>query len=134
MLTAMTENWEEPENRIEDSGAALVELYRREEVLELRSTDWRTALQIFNEMGWAPKRCLVSYASPLWFVTNDEARAMHDAGQALFAEIDKEPIISTSVPMDLGVFYRISQFVGNGAFVVGNSGAYDKARANGDLQ
>lgn len=58
---------------------------------------------------------------------------MHHAGQALFAVIKDEPIVSASVQMDLGVFYLISEFVAGGAFIVGRKGAYAEAKRDGDL-
>jgi hypothetical protein len=112
---------------------ASIELYRRQEMLVLHSGDWQMALQIFNEMGWTPERPLEAYATPLAFVKNYEGEAMHRAGEVLFALISDEPIVSVSIQMDLGVFYRISKFVGGGAFIVGRKGAYAEARAVGDL-
>jgi len=55
---------------------ALIELYRRQEMLELHCADWQMALQIFNEMGWTPERPLDAYATPLAFVKNYEGEAM----------------------------------------------------------
>jgi hypothetical protein len=111
----------------------LIELYRREEVLELRLSDWQTAVQIFKEMGWSAERPLLDYSAPLILVTNDEGKAMHLAGEALFAVIRAEPVLSASVQMDLGLFHRISEFVAGGAFIVAKKGAYAQARANGDF-
>jgi hypothetical protein len=113
--------------------AASIELYRRQEMLELHSTDWEIALQIFNVMGWTPERPLEAYAAPLAFVKNYEGEAMHHAGKALFAVVDNEPLVSASVQMNLGVLYRISEFVAGGAFIVGRKGAYEE-RANGDFE
>jgi hypothetical protein len=84
-------------------------------------------------MGWSAERQSLNYGSPLIFVTNDEGEAMHRAGEALFAVIRAEPVVSASVPMDLGLFYRISEFVAGGAFIVARKGAYAEARANGDI-
>ena len=111
-----------------------IELYRHGAMIELRSPDWGMALQIVREMGWAPKRPLEAYAEPLWLVTHDEAQGMHRAGKDLFDLIKREPTLSVSIPMDLGVLYRIIQFVAGGAFIVGKKGAYEEARANGDLE
>jgi len=91
------------------------------------------AIQLFKEMGWSEKRALLDYSTPLIFVTNDEGEAMHRAGDAVFAEIRADPVVSACVQMDLGVFYRISEFVAGGAFIVGRKGAYAEARANGDF-
>lgn len=49
---------------------------------------------------------------------------MYLAGDALFAVVKKEPIVSASVQMNLGVFYRISEFVAGGAFIVGRKGCF----------
>jgi hypothetical protein len=38
--------------------------------------------------------------------------------------------VSTSVQMDLGLFYQLTEFVGGGAFIVGRPGAYENAKAN----
>jgi hypothetical protein len=108
-----------------------IELYRRQDMLELHSVDWEMALQIFNVMGWTPERPLDAYAALPFFVTDSEGKAMHHAGEALFAEIRDEPLLSVSVQMDLGVLYRISEFVDGGAFIVGRKGAYAQARADG---
>src|SRR5206468_1025950 len=50
----------------------VIELYRRERVLELHPSDWRMALLIFKEMGWTPERPVEAYATPLAFVMNYE--------------------------------------------------------------
>ena len=110
-----------------------MEIYRREELLELCSSDWQMALLIFRELGWTPERPVEAYANPLAFVKNYEGEAMHQAGQSLFAMINEEPAVSTSVQMDLGLFYRISEFVGGGAFIVGKKGAHAEAKGNGDF-
>jgi hypothetical protein len=95
--------------------------------------DWHMALQIFAAMGWSPERPLDAYVFPLGFVKAYEGEAMHHAGDALFAAIRGEPIISASVQMDLGILYRISEFVAGGAFIVGRAGANAEGRANGDF-
>lgn len=59
---------------------------------------------------------------------HDEGEAMQLAGQALFRKIGEEPVLSTGVPMDLGLFYRLTEFVGGGAFVVGRRGSYENAK------
>ena len=65
-------------------------------------------------------------------MTAYEAKAMHQAGDALFAVVDHEPNAAVCVQMDLGVFYRITEFVAGGAFIVGRKGDYAEGRANGD--
>ena len=109
----------------------LIELYRRQDMLELHWADWQMALQIFNEMGWTPERPLDAYAVPPAFVKNYEGEAMHHAGEALFALVADEPFLSASVHMDLGVFWCITKFVAGGPFIVGRKGAYAGALANG---
>lgn len=108
----------------------VIELYRRDEMVEIRLREWQTALCIFQKEGWNPKRPIGFYAYPLRFVTRDEGRAMQRAGQSLFAKIDDEPAFSTAVPMDLGTLYRVTDFVGGGAFIVGAEGAFANAKAN----
>jgi len=66
-------------------------------------------------------------------LTSNEGEAMHRAREALFAVVGVEPLVSTSVQMDLSVFRRISQFVGGGAFIVGKKGAYAEARTSSDF-
>jgi hypothetical protein len=55
---------------------------------------------------------------------------MQRAGRSLFAKIDAEPALSVSVPMNLGMLYRLTEFVGGGAFIVGRQGAFANAKAN----
>ncbi len=55
---------------------------------------------------------------------------MQRAGGYLFALIDDEPFVSTSVQMDLGLFYRLTEFVGGGAFIVGRPGSYEQAKVS----
>jgi hypothetical protein len=88
------------------------------------------ALLIFQEMGWKPARPLDAYARPLTFIKHDEGEAMQRAGRALFARIENEPFLSVSVRMNLGLFYQLTEFVGEGAFIVGRPGAYEDARTN----
>jgi hypothetical protein len=111
----------------------LIELYRSQEMLELCSADWQMALRVFNEMGWIPERPLHAYASPLVFVKNYEGEAMHRAAEALTAADHQKVIIAASAQIDRSLFCRILEFVAGGAFIVGKSGAYAEARANGDL-
>ena len=110
-----------------------IELYRREELLELQPSDWKMALLIFKEMGWTPKRSLEAYATPLAFVPPYEAEGIRHAGQKLFAIINDEPLVFTSIQMDLGLLHRISEFVGGGAFIVGKKGSYAKAKSDADF-
>ena len=112
---------------------AVIELYRRDELLELQLSDWQMALLIFREMGWTPKRPLEAYSNPLSFVPDYEGEAMHNGGAALFTLIKAKPLVSVSVQMDLGLFYHISEFVGGGAFIIGEKGAYAEAKGNGDF-
>jgi len=79
-------------------------------------------------IGWQP-RPIGSYR-PLWFVSEDQGKAMRRAGRMLFARIDEELGLSTSLQIDLGLLYRLTDFVGGGAFVVGKQGAFAQARAN----
>jgi len=111
----------------------LIELYRRDELLELHPSDWHMALLIFKEMGWTPERPIEAYIHPLPFVQHREAEAMGHAGQALFSLLNDEPITSTAIQMDLGLFYSISDFVGRGTFIVGRKGDHAKAKQNGDF-
>ena len=111
----------------------MIEIYRRDELLELHPSDWLMALLIFKEMGWTPERPLEVYANPLAFVKNYEGEAMNQAGEALCAVILDDPLVSLSVQMDLGLFSRISEFVGRGTFIVGKQGAYAEAKRNGDF-
>jgi hypothetical protein len=106
-----------------------LELYRRGEMIELAPEDWHIAVLIFREMGWAPARHLETYTRPLTFVPQREGEAMQCAGRSLFARLEKEPRVSTSVQMDLGLFYRLTEFVGEGAFIVARPGAYATAMA-----
>lgn len=108
----------------------LIELYRRDGMVEIGLRDWQAALCIFREEGWQPIRVLGSYVHPLGFVTQDDGKAMQRAGQSLFAKIDRQPALSVSVPIDLGMLYRLTEFVGGGAFIVGKQGAYANAKAN----
>jgi hypothetical protein len=114
----------------EKESGSVVELYRHNEMIELGQNDWHMALRIFREMGWQPLRPFEVYTRALWFVTQDEGEAMRMAGRSLFTLVQSEPIISTSVQMDLGLFDRVTEFVGNGAFIVGRSGSYENAKAN----
>jgi len=108
----------------------LIELYRRDEMVEIRQKEWEAALGIFQEEGWQPVRPIGHYVRPLWFITQDEGKEMQRAGRLLFARIDKQPGLSAFVPMDLGMLYRLTDFVGGGAFIVGARGAFANAQAN----
>lgn len=55
---------------------------------------------------------------------------MGQAGRSLFALIKEEPFISTSVQMDCGSLYQLTEFVGGGAFIVGRPGSYERAKAD----
>ena len=99
----------------------------------MQPSDWEIALLIFKEMGWTPQRSVDAYANPLAFVPPYEAEAMSHAGQKLFAIINDEPLVSTSIQMDLGLLYQILEFVGGGSFVVGRKGSYAKAKSDGDF-
>ena len=88
-----------------------IELYRRDEMIEALQKEWHMALAIFNKMGWQPARPLEAYAYPLTFITHDEAKAMEQAGLSLFALIKEEPFVSTSIQIDCGLLYRLTEFV-----------------------
>jgi hypothetical protein len=105
-----------------------IELYRPNEMIEADQQDWHMALLIFQEMGWQPARPLEACAHPLTFIKHDEGEAMQRAGRSLFALIQREPFVSTSVQMDLGLFYQLTEFVGGGAFIVGRPGSYEQAK------
>lgn len=106
-----------------------IELYRRTELVEVQPEDWHMAVLIFREMGWKPVRQLEAYIQPLTFVPQSEGEAIRRAGRSLFALLQEEPADSASVQMDLGLFYRLTEFVGDGAFIVAIQGAYAKAVA-----
>lgn len=112
------------------SPSSSIELYRRDEMIEVAQNDWHMALLIFQEMGWQPARPLEAHARPLTFIKQDEGEAMQRAGRSLLALIRNEPFVSTSVQMDLGLFYQLTEFVGGGAFIVGGPGSYEDAKAN----
>jgi hypothetical protein len=99
-----------------------IEIYRRGEMIEASFQDWQMAVLIFREMGWKPARDLAAHSHPLTFVPQFEGEAMQHAGRSLFALLEKEPAVSTSVHLDLGLFYRLTEFVGNGAFIVARPG------------
>jgi hypothetical protein len=107
-----------------------IELYRRDEMIEADQKDWHMTLLIFQEMGWRPERPLEAYAHSRAFIKHDEGEAMQRAGRSLFAAIQQEPSVSASVRMDLGLFYRLTEFVGVGAFIVGRPGSYEDAKEN----
>jgi hypothetical protein len=108
----------------------LIELYRHDGMLEVSLGEWQAALDILQKQGWQPTRPAGRYASPLWFVTQDEGKKMEQAARSLFVKIDNEPVLSASVPMDLGTLYRLMDFLGGGAFVIGVHGSFAKAKAN----
>lgn len=120
----------ENEEATEDETPETFELYRRDEIIKATQKDWLTALALFQEGGWQEPRPIGTYARPLSFVKHKEGEAMQRAGQALLKKFSEEPVLSTAVPMDLGLFYRITEFVGGGAFIVGHEGAYENAKAN----
>ena len=113
-----------------DGSPELIELYRRDDMVATSPREWQVAVSIFQEEGWSPIRPIETYLPPLGFVTQDEGNAMQRAGRSLFTKIDAEPTLSVSVPMDLGVLYRLTEFVGGGAFIVGAQGAFANAKAN----
>jgi hypothetical protein len=122
---------EEPSNPIE--------LYRRGEMIEADQKDWHMALLVFQEMGWQPTRPLEAYAHPLTFITHDEGKEMQRASrsflvriqdESLVAMMRDEPLVPPSIQMDLGLLYKMTEFVGGGAFVVGRPGAYEDAKTN----
>jgi hypothetical protein len=114
----------------EDEPRRPIELYRPNEMIEADQQDWHMALLIFREMGWLPERPLEAYVHPLTFIKHDEGVAMQRAGRSLYELILREPFVSTSVQMDLGLFYHLAEFVGGGAFIVGRPGSYENAKAN----
>lgn len=101
-----------------------------DDMVEISPREWLVAVAIFQEGGWSPIRPIEAYLRPLWFITEDEGKAMQRAGRSLCTKIDAEPALSVSVPMDLGMFYRLTEFVGGGAFIVGRQGAFADAKAN----
>ncbi len=116
-----------------------IELYRRDQMIEIAEKDWHTALLIFREMGWEPARPLEAYAHPLTFIKHNEGEAMQRAGRSLLVRVQdesllslmrNEPVASPPVQMDLELFYRLTEFVGGGAFIVGQPGSYEDARTN----
>jgi hypothetical protein len=107
-----------------------IELYRRDGMIEIGLRAWQVAVAIFQEEGWSPIRPIETYSCPLGFIPQDEGKAMQQAGRSLFTKIDSDPAVSVSVPMDLGILYRLTEFVGGGAFVVGKQGAFANAKAN----
>lgn len=107
-----------------------IELYRPDWMIEVLQKDWHMALLIFQEMGWQPARPLETYARPLAFIAHNDGEAMEQAGRSLSALIRDEPFVSTSVQMDLGMFYQLTEFVGGGAFIVGRPGSYELAKEN----
>jgi hypothetical protein len=115
------------------SDTETIEIYRREEKVQIQLADWTMALLILQEMGWSPDRPFETFARPLAFVTAEQAQAMSTAGRSLFAAIQNEPILSVSITMDLGILYTITEFVGDGAFIVGRIGAHAEAIRNGDF-
>jgi len=50
--------------------------------------------------------------------------------ESLLALMRAEPLATKSVQMDLDFFYRLTEFVGGGAFIVGRPGSYERAKAN----
>jgi len=110
-----------------DDSSELIELYRHDDMVEIGLREWLAAVAIFQEggwsLGWSPIYPIETYIRPLGFVTEDEGKAMQRAGRSLFTKIAAEPAFSVSVPMDLGMFYRLTEFVGGGAFIVGRQGA-----------
>jgi hypothetical protein len=107
-----------------------IELYRRDGMIEAFQKEWHMALLIFQEMGWQPARALEKYAYPLTFITQDEGHAMQQSGQSFFTLIREDPMVGLSVPMDIQTLYQLTEFVGGGAFIVGQSGSHELARAN----
>ena len=67
-----------------EPSSPIVELYRRDEMIEVGQKDWHMALLIFQEMGWHPAHPLETYASPLALILHDEGQAMQRAGRSLF--------------------------------------------------
>jgi len=113
-----------------DASQEVIELYRRENMFEITLEDWRAALNILQEEGWQPVHPLGKYVQPPWLITHDEGKEMQLTARSLFAKIDTHPGLSASVPMDLGVFYRLADFIGEGAFIVGWQSSFAHARAN----
>ena len=116
--------------RQEPGEANQIELYRRDGAMRLDRIDWHMSLSIFKELGWQPKYPMGTYANPLGFVPPAEAEAMYRAGKALFTLLEREPWVSASVQMDLGLFYSVTEFVRAGSFVVGHPGAAEEAKAD----
>lgn len=104
-----------------------VEIYRHWQALSLTAEDWHMALLIFREMGWQPLRPFDSYLYPLSFVTPDEAVLMAEAGRTLFQAIEREPALSASVQMDLGLFHEILLFISKDSFIIGRPGDMERA-------
>ena len=113
-----------------DVSPELIELYRRDNMVEISLREWLVAVAVFQEGGWSPIRPIETYLRPLGFVTEDEGKMMQRAGQSLFTKINAEPVLSASVPIDLGMLYHLTEFVGGGAFIVGKQGAFANAKAN----
>lgn len=113
-----------------DEQAEQLEVYRRDEMVEIGLREWQVALRILKEQGWHPVRPFEMYTRPLWLVTHDEAKEMQRAAESLFAKIKGEPALSASVPMNLGLLYQLMDFIGRGAFIVGKPGAFADAQLN----
>jgi hypothetical protein len=113
-----------------DDSPVSIELYRRDAMIDIGTREWQVALSIFQEEGWSPIRPIETYLPPLGFVPQDEGKEMQLAGRSLFAKIDAERALSVSVPMDLGLLYCVTEFVGGGTFIVGRQGAFATAQAN----
>jgi hypothetical protein len=100
-----------------------IELYRRGEKIEMSMEGWRITLAVFQEEGWFPTHAIETYLRLPGIVTQDEGKAMQKAGRSLFTKVDAEPAISVCLPMDLGLLYSVTEFVGEGAFCIGRRGA-----------
>lgn len=119
----------EPGEEEADSGTGL-ELYRRGEMIDLASEEWRAALGTFEDWGWEPEAGLDRYSTPLAFVKHDEGKAMQEAGHLLRNEIDKYAVLAQTLDLDIDLFFQLTQFVGRGAFIVGKPGAFENATLN----
>jgi hypothetical protein len=113
---------------LSDDSPELIELYWRNDMVEMGLREWQVAVGISQEGGWSPIRPIETHLRPLGFITEHEGQAMQRAGRSLFIMIDAEPGLSASVQMDLGILRRLTEFVGGGAFIVGRQGAFANAK------
>lgn len=97
---------------------AWLEVCREGEKIKLTLKEWRAALVAFKESGWDAGEDLDVYTETGIAIGREDGLAMQEAGYSLWRMIDQNAVLAQSVGLDIDLFFRLTEFVGKGAFSV----------------